>query len=611
MGKVSSRQMVCAWRRLRQHARKVAVVAATLALAWAPIPAEACTGIYFGSDTTASGDVIYGRSEDIGTRYPKQFGIAPATSGKTYWSGENGPQQDPSINFTRTSAGPTYRYTFVRDLPAFWQGAPEPYAEAGVNECGVSVDATVGMDCNEAVAAVDPLVATGLGEYCVTDVVLSEASSAREGVELLGSIVDAQGSQSCNHLWIADAGETWTFHQLSGHQWIALRATANEVSVDPNMGSLRFVADLSDGTTCLHSQGIEMVAQDAGTAVYDEAGRFDVAQSYGVSVEGEGPSSLTRYVQGHLFLGATLAEGTSYELDETGAVRSVANPQLFVAPARRGYELLDAMRLLATRGEGTPLDGNVNGTLRSVGSERTAECHLFQIHRGMAPQIATIEWLALSPGEFTLYIPSYAALLTEVDPGLYPSEEGFDLQHTSYVAAAASGEEQALEVNNNRALNQALMDIYTLAAAHRPQAGTGVHAYLDAVQLELIAQQAQVDRLMRAAVSDEARTELANTAHAAMSRQAYERASGLLDELRAYVQAGDFGQPFAASGLGADGQLAEPLTVVDELQVGSDAAEATQAQPQVDGLYVVKLVLCGVGTVALVALALALHKARK
>jgi len=112
-------------------------------------------------------------------------------------------------------------------------------------------------------------------------------------------------------------------------------------------------------------------------------------------------------------------------------------------------------------------------------------------------------------------------------------------------------------------------------------------------------------------VSDEARTELANTAHAAMSRQAYERASGLLDELRAYVQAGDFGQPFAASGLGADGQLAEPLTVVDELQVGSDAAEATQAQPQVDGLYVVKLVLCGVGTVALVALALALHKARK
>lgn len=604
----------------RQFARQAATVAVALSLAWVPVPANACTQVYLGSDTTASGDVIYGRSENIYERYPKQFGVEPATSGKTYWSAENGPEQDASVNFTRTSPGATYRYTYVRDLPAFWQDAESPYSEAGVNECGVSADGTVTTYGNEAIANVDPLVETGLGEYCVVDIVLSEASTAREGVELLGSIVDEQGSQELSHIWIADANETWTFQQLSGHQWIALRATAREVSADTNFGGLRYLVDLDNEDVCRHSQGLEQVAQDADTAVYDKSGRFDVAQSYGLETTDESSSILTRYVQAHLFLGESLTLGDGYELGEDGTVVDVADPQLFVAPARRDYQLIDAMRLLGTRGEGTPVDANANENLPAVGNKNTVECHLFQIHRGMAPQIATVEWLALSSGEFTLYIPSYAALLTEVDAELYPSEDGFDLSNTSYVAAAADPEEQALAGANSGALNHVLMDIHTLASMHRAQTGAGVHAYLDAVQMQLIEQQAQVDRRMRAATDDQVRTQLANNAHALMSRQAYNRASVLLDELRAYVAAGDFAEPFAPTGLDVASQLEDPLTVAKELKATPDASQGA-AEAQTDeasrgwlpagAANALLMMLCGALTTAIIMAALTLRKVRR
>ena len=604
----------------RRFARQVVAAVAALTLVWAPVPADACTQVYLGSDTTASGDLIYGRSEYIYERYPKQFGVEPATSGKTYWSAENGPEQDASVNFTRTSPGKTYRYTYVRDLPAYWQDAESPYSEAGVNECGVSADGTVTVVGNQAIADVDPLVDTGLGEYCVIDIVLSEASTAREGVELLGSIVDEQGSHELNHIWIADANETWTFHQLSGHQWIALRATSNEVSVDPNFGGLRYLIDLDDEEVCRHSQGLEQVAQDAGTAVYSKSGRFDVARSYSLETADESASALTRYVQAHLFLGAPLEGGTSYEFGDDGTVADVADPQLFVAPAHRDYQLIDVMHLLGTRGEGTLVDANANESLPAVGNNNTVECHLFQVHRGMAPQIATVEWLALSSGEFTLYIPSYAALLTEVDASLYPDEDSFDLAHTSFVAAAAKGEEQALTEAEGEALNLVLMDIHTLASTYREQAGPGVHAYLDAVQLQLIDQQAQVDRMMRAAADDQVRTQLANNAHALMSRQAYDRASTLLGELREYVTAADFSVPFAPSGLNEAGQLEEPLTVVAKLQampgtsqVAAEvqADETNQGWRPTGGVKALLMMLCGGVTTAAIMAALTLRKVRR
>ena len=576
------------------------IVAATAAsLATAPVTALACTQVYMGPELTASGETIYGRSEDAANRYLKEFGIQPRTEGKTYWSGENGPDHDPEINFTRTSPGATFRYTYVRDLPEDWDGATHAYSEAGTNEKGVSVDATLTTAYNEGIEGVDPLLDNGIGEYNITDVVLSEASTAREGVELLGSIIDEQGSQDCNQLWIGDATEVWNFQQLSGHQWIAVRMASDVASVNPNMSNLQFVANLDDAENCLHSADLVKTAEDAGTLVTNDDGSVNVAKSYGLEDEDAGQD--TRYVQGHRYFGEKMKLGRDYTLDEDGAVDTIANPQLFFTPGRSDYSLFDMLRSVAARGEGTKVNANKNDKLYAIGNNRTVECHIFQTRDGLDPQIATVQWEALSRGEFSVYVPGYSALMTQMDQDLYPSADAFDTAHVGneneFVrdeetgeriyddALIAENEELAMQDSGSQSLAYLFMDLNTLAYNHRADVADGVHAYLDTLQKELIAQQEQVDAQMQAfdpEADATARQAFANEAHAAASHEVFDHCNGLLGEVRAYLEAGDFSQPFASADLTADGELATPVNYAEHMANFDAAAEAANVVEPVE-----------------------------
>ena len=234
-------------RRLLQKVAGGGVLAAALLTAM-PLDALACTQIYMGSDLTATGDTHVGRSEDFGTRYAKCFGVQEPMTNPTYISEES--------DFNYTFAGTTYRYTYVRDATAEWDGTgtPAPYSEAGTNENGVSLSSTETTYTNDAVLAVDPYSGEGIGEFNIADVVLGQAESARDGVELLGSIVDRYGSDHANQIIIADSTETWVFMQLSGTQWCAIVMPDDVLSSNPNMGSLQFKVDLDDESVCLHSE---------------------------------------------------------------------------------------------------------------------------------------------------------------------------------------------------------------------------------------------------------------------------------------------------------------------------------------------------------------------
>ena len=570
------------------RATKAVVAALTAAsLVMSPVTALACTQVYVGPKLTATGETIYGRSEDAANRYIKEFGIEPRTEGKTYWSGENGPDHDATVNFTRTSPGATYRYTYVRDLPEDWDGATKAYSEAGTNEKGVSVDATLTTSMNEGIEGVDPCLDNGIGEYNLTDVVLSEAATAREGVELLGSIIDEQGSQDCNQIWIGDAKEVWNFQQLSGHQWIAVRMSDDVVSLNPNMSNLQFVANIDDTENCLHSADLVKVAEDAKTLVKNDDGTINVAKSYGLEDEGAGQD--TRYVQGHKFFGDKIEASKDYTLNDKGQVETIANPQLFFTPSRSDYGVFDMLRSVAARGEGTDVDANKNSELYAIGNNRTVECHIFQTRAGLDPEIATVQWEALSRGEFSVYVPGYSALLTEVDTALYPAAADFDSTHVGNEneftkneagervydeALVAENEKLAMEDSGSEALAYLFMDLNTLAYNHRTEVADGVHAYLDALQKEIIAQQEKVDAKMQATEAGTARNALANAAHANASRLVYDRCNALLNEVRDYLKAGDFSKPFAASDLAADGKLATAVTYAADMEAFDAAAAA-------------------------------------
>lgn len=549
-----------------------------------PTSALACTQMYMGKNLTADGNTYYGRTEDIGTRYLKHYGIEPSYGpGHTYSSNESG--------FSYTSTKTTYRYSYVRDHPAEWDGRWDAYSEAGINEKGVSCSATLSTSYNDDAKAADPTTEhahkanpevknTGIGEYSYAGVILGESATAREGVELIGSLIDEQGVCSNDQIIIADSTETWLFAALSGHQWIAMKLADDIASLNPNIGNLTYNVDLDDTENCLHSEGIESMPKEKGFAEYTD-GKFDVAKTYGEEISEAGMHQWSRYIQGRDYFMAPLAEGTDYEIvkDEredaratTGALVHEMQP-LFFQPGKSDWNTFEMIRSFAARGENVAgLNANTDGAY-AIGSNRNTEIHTFQIRHGMDPEIATIQWEMLSNAEFSVAIPLYSALLTEVSP--YFSDQDVSFDHC----------EEEDVVNNEEpknSINYVLMDINTLAYENRDHCATGVRAYLDALQKELIEQNLTVDEAMQAEEGTEARTALANKAGKAATKNTYVKCKAMLEEMRDYLKEGDFSEEFVPSDYDADNDcLVESITYADEALSDEDVAEPEAEEEEV------------------------------
>ena len=531
-----------------------------------PTSALACTQIYMGSKLTADGNTYYGRSEDFGPRYVKHFGIEPAhKDGNEYTSDEYG--------FDYNSKGATYRYTFVRDNPSQWEDRYDAYSEAGINEKGVSCSATLSTSYNEKAEEADPITEeTGIGEYSYASVILGESATAREGVELIGSLIDEQGVCSNDQIIIADSTETWLFAALSGHQWIAMKLADDIASLNPNIGNLTYNVDLDDTENCLHSEGIESMPKEKGFAEYTD-GKFDVAKTYGEEISEAGMHQWSRYIQGRDYFMAPLAEGTDYEIvkDEreearatTGALVHEMQP-LFFQPGKSDWNTFEMIRSFAARGENVAgLNANTDGAY-AIGTESNSEINLFQIRDGLDPEIATIQWEMLSRAAYSVAIPFYSALLTEVSP--YFSDQTVSYDHCKETDIVNNEEPE-------NSINYVLMDISSLCFEHPELLGVNVRTYLDALQNELVEQNLEVDEVMQATEGTEARTALANKAGKAATKNTYVKCKAMLEEMRDYLKEGDFSEEFVPSDYDADNDcLVESITYADEALSDEDVAE--------------------------------------
>ena len=528
-------------------------------IASSPLPALACTQITVGEKLTSNGSRYVGRAEDYGSRYLKLFGIEPAhEAGFTYISDESG--------FTYTTSTPTYRYTWVRDHPSQWDDCTDAYSEAGINEKGVSCSATLTTGYNSEAKAADPLDwDTGIGEYSYASVVLGESDSARAGVELLGKLIDEKGTCGNDQILISDASESWIFATLSGHQWIAFKVPADKASVNPNIGNLTYDVDLDDTASCLHSAAIESMPREKGFLKTNADGSMNIAETYGETIQGSGSSQWTRYFQGRTYFGAAGVEGTDYTLGNKGAMASSLQP-LFFTPARSDYSTFDLIRSFAARGEQTTdLNANTNSSLYAIGNNRTVESNLFEIRSGLSSDIATVQWEMLAQAEFSVAVPTYSALITELSPYYSTMDVSFD--HC---------EEDALtEEEPENSLNYVLMDINTLCYNNRASAAEGMRAYLDALQKEIIEQQSTVDTYMQKVSSDK-RTEVANAAELSVVKNTYTKCKTALDELRAYLKAGDTSSPFVPSDYNsANKRLKSSITYASDVVPEEKPSEPT------------------------------------
>jgi dipeptidase len=499
----------------------------------------ACTSIYFGKDTTVNGDVLYGRSEDYNQTWRKLMNVSES---KTYEPGSIF-ETSTGTNFTWPMPEKTLRYIYCEDSYYNEGDAPHPYQEIGVNEKNVAITATVTLSSGKSAitgnSGKDPMVNSGLDEMDLTNLVLQEATTARAGVELLAAIIDDQGAAGREGTMISDPNETWFFESLSGHQYVGYKCPDGQLGLSPNItGNLgpNGVTDISDTENFVVSAGLITVAKDANTYVGDPAdpenpNKIKIAASYA--------NSAPTYTSGRMRMGYGYLFGYTTQ-DEINANVPAAGSYLnyFIDPCAtcNKYDLYDAMQMLACRGIGTAWQvANPSSNSTSIGNNATQEAHVVQVRQDVPADLATIEWIAQGPAEFSIYLPYYGSLVTDV--------------YDKYKGKGANLVDQQnwdpTDIRSNTFWHVAKR-LYNLAKspttteAARQQYGNGVKAFWEKYQKSLIAETPTVDEYLSLILKNEGRSaaeEAATDISMALAEQTYELYAVMIEELEAFTAA--------------------------------------------------------------------------
>ena len=405
----------------------------------------ACTAIYAGSSVTANGSAYMGRTEDFGPDYAKQFVIIPAADHKP------GEYLKDDYGFKAPFPSHTLRYSVIMDDPSNYGGFTKtPFAEAGVNEKGVSVTATLSTYFNKKVLKADPLTSNGISEISMASYVLQSAENARNGVEILAECIDTYGHgnpdagnpeyNEVSTVLIADRKETWVFEVLSGHQYVATRLSDDKVAVILNDITTQQI-NVSD-KNIIASDGLISTAKAGGFYVSDIRGddEIHVAKSYS---QGYAATSSYRFYYGAYILNRGLAESIDVvpqpvrnleDLYPYASAEETAKGPFYLQyipsyDMKGNIDLMTLRTVLASHGEGTPFETssqneNAEGKpMRSIGTYKQNEEHIFEIRKdpSIPLSLATVEWLAMGPSEFSVYVPFYSAAMTET-PDVYTTE---------------------------------------------------------------------------------------------------------------------------------------------------------------------------------------------
>ncbi len=391
---------------MKNHLKKLftIIVALTVALSLGIQTASACTLLYVGKALTDDGATIFGRSEDMSNDMNKLFSVAASGLHK------EGELYTGCYGFTWTFTHDSYGYTAFSDDNGEGVGnvcpdcgsdhAHTPYQAAGTNEKGVSITATETLYPADAPIEVDPCTDDGIEEAELTTVILSEAATAKEGVDLFLSILDASGCNSPSGIIIADPTEAWYIENMIGHQYIAIKLNDSMVLSQPNMCIIGLI-DLDDTDNVIASENVIAVAKEAGTFVGDEEANII---NYVASYAG-GSAASARMVCAMNFLDPAYADAAAENIvPEDTYLISNLDGEGNIVPLYTGispdhpFTIADAQNYF--RCDNITRTGNL-------------ETHIFQIYADSAE--STVEWVGMDYCASTVYVPYYPMLTTDVD----------------------------------------------------------------------------------------------------------------------------------------------------------------------------------------------------
>ena len=222
----------------------LAVVICVLVFAIGVVPAYACYTVVVGRDVSVDGSVLVGHNEqNVGDRFIN-FRKVPRL------------KYDDSAVVNLRAGG---HIAQVKETHAFlWSENPGiPFSDSYMNEYGVVV---VTDGCPDRGEDPDKLESQGqlrdggIG-YMLRRLVAERAKTARQGVQIAGSLIDEVGYCSSRTLVIADSREGWVLSMTRGKQWVAQRVPDDKVVVVPNVYIIKRI-DLSDKDNFVASENL-------------------------------------------------------------------------------------------------------------------------------------------------------------------------------------------------------------------------------------------------------------------------------------------------------------------------------------------------------------------
>ncbi|WP_125546059.1 C69 family dipeptidase [Levilactobacillus lindianensis] len=364
---------------------------------------SACTSILIGPRATMDGSVIIGRNEDSKAAWPKHFIVHPATTATT-------PQtfvsKDKDNGFTMPLPLHAAKYTATPE----WTDEYGLFEEDGFNEYGVAMSATESTYSNERVLGADPLVKNGIGEEAMVTVVLPYVKTAREGVALLGQIVELYGTSESSGILFADQKEAWYLETGAGHNWVAQRIPDNGYAVIANQMAIQTI-DFNDPDNFMFARNLQSFV--AENHLNPHSDRFNWREIFGTQDQSDLYYNTPRVWYGQKqFTPAVEAQPQSFDLP-------------FIQYADRLLSVDDAQDYLSSHYQETPYDPVGSGTkeqrtkFRPISLAKTQESHVLQVRPDMDPALAGIQWLAMGVAAESVYVPFYSGI--ESTPESYHS----------------------------------------------------------------------------------------------------------------------------------------------------------------------------------------------
>lgn len=401
-----------------------------------------CTTILVGKKASYDGSTIVARNEDSanGEFNPKRFCVVDPKRRTGYTS-------KISHLTVPLPAADGVCYTAVPNADLS-QGLWE---EAGFSARGVAMSATETLTSNGRVLGADPMVVYrpakgtpgsdgyepeqpgGIGEEDMVTLVLPYARSARDGVRILGELLERYGTYEMNGIALSDVDEIWWMETVGGHHWIAKRVPDDCYVTMPNqLGIDSF--DLADamgeqaGHMCSpdlaqwmasHHLDLTLRAEGGGEGVFNPRDAFGSHSDEDHLYNTPRAWSMQRFLSPHA--------------QSWGSPEAPLGPESDDLPwagiPERKVTIEDVKYVLSLHYQGTVFDpyGSLGteatrGHYRPIGINRNSQLSVLQARPYGPEATRCVQWLAFGSNPFNALLPFYAgvsktpAYLGQTDP---------------------------------------------------------------------------------------------------------------------------------------------------------------------------------------------------